>query len=82
MATKSLKAKTGTRTAAQDRPPTLPVEDEGRHTHEVEDFVSRNRDALNESITRSRKEVAEGKCSQKTIDDIIGEGRKRHGRNS
>jgi predicted RNase H-like nuclease (RuvC/YqgF family) len=78
MTTKSMKPKA----AAPGHVPALPVEDDERHTHEVEEFVSRNRDALNESITRSRKEVAEGKFSTKTIDDIIVEGRKRHGRDA
>jgi hypothetical protein len=78
MTTKSLKPKSAT----PAKTPTLPVEDDERHTHDVDEFVSRNRDALDESITRSRKEVASGKVSTKTIDDIVSEGRKRNGRNA
>ncbi len=53
------------------------VEDDERHRDEVDGFLARNRDALNASIRRSRKELAEGKASTKTIDDIISEGRKK-----
>lgn len=64
--------------AASSKP--LPaIEDDERHRDEVDGFLSRNRDALNASIRRSRKELAEGKTSTKTIDDIIAEGRKKRG---
>ncbi len=52
------------------------VEDDERHRDEVDAFITRNRDALNASIRRGRKEVAEGKTSPRTIDDIIAEDRK------
>jgi hypothetical protein len=81
MATKSSKPKSAARLPSTDVH-TLPVEDDERRAHEVDEFVSRNRDALNESITRSRKEVAEGNFSTKTIGDIVVEGRERHGRNT
>ena len=55
------------------------VEDDERHRGEVDAFITRNRDALNAAIRRGRKEVAERKTSTRTIDDIIAEGRKRHG---
>jgi predicted RNase H-like nuclease (RuvC/YqgF family) len=57
----------------------LSVEDDERHSDQVDDYISRNRDALNESIRKSRKELAEGKVSKKSISDIIAEGRRRHG---
>lgn len=53
------------------------VEDDERYRDEVDAFVARNRDALNASIRRGRKEVAEGKMSSRTIEDIIAEGRKK-----
>ncbi len=56
----------------------LPVEDDERHSDQVDDYIARNRDALNASISKSRKELAEGKVSTKSIDDIIAEGRRKH----
>ena len=58
------------------------VEDDERHRGQVDDFISRNREALNSSLRRSRKQVAEGDVSSKTIDDIISEGRKKNGADS
>jgi hypothetical protein len=58
----------------------LPIEDDERHRDQVDGYVARNRDALNESIRRARQEFAEGKISTKSFDDIIAEGRKRHTR--
>ena len=55
------------------------VEDDERHRDEVDDFLSNNRDALNASIKHSREELAKGNISKKSIDDIISEGRKKHG---
>ena len=55
------------------------VEDDERVRDEVDAFITRNRDALNASIQRGRKEVAEGNMPTDTIDDIIAEGRKRFG---
>jgi len=43
------------------------------------EYISRNRDALNESIRRSRQEIANGKISLKSIDQIIADGYRRHG---
>ena len=62
--------------------PILPIEDDERHLGHVDDYVSRNRDALNASIQRSRKEIAEGKVSSKSIETIIAEGHRRHTRGS
>jgi hypothetical protein len=62
--------------------PRLAVEDDERHRDDVDDYISRNRDALNSSIRKSRREIAEGKASLKTINTIIAEGRRRHLRQS
>jgi len=62
---------------ATPRPP-LPVEDDERHRGDADGFLTRNRNALDASIRRSRKEIAEGKISSKTIDDIITDGRRKH----
>jgi hypothetical protein len=60
--------------------PTLPIEDDERHRDEVDAFIVRNRDALNKSLRKSRREVAEGKVSRKNIETIVAEGRARHGK--
>ncbi len=57
----------------------LPAIDDVEGYAEIEAYVARNRDALNASIRKGRKELAEGKISTKSIDDIIAEGRRRHG---
>ena len=63
--------------------PSVPaVEDDERHTGEVDGFVSRNRDALNQSIREARQDVASGTVSKKSIADIVAEGRSRHGRSA
>ncbi|HEY2071420.1 MAG TPA: hypothetical protein VGG48_17815 [Rhizomicrobium sp.] len=54
----------------------LPTEDDAR----TDAFIARNRDALNASIRQARHEVAEGKTSTKSMDDIIAEGLKRRGK--
>jgi predicted RNase H-like nuclease (RuvC/YqgF family) len=85
MSTKATKPKpakiTGGRPSRIERP-ILPIEDDERHSGHVDDYVSRNREALNASIRRSRQEVAEGKVSSKSIETIIAEGRRRHRRGS
>jgi len=58
--------------------PLLPVEDDERHRDDADGFLVGNHDALDASIRRSRKEIAEGKISSKTIEDIITEGRRKH----
>jgi hypothetical protein len=60
----------------------LPVEDDERYLAEVNDYITRNRESLNESIRRSRKELAEGKYSKQSIEEIIAKGHRRHGRNT
>ncbi|MCC7266241.1 MAG: hypothetical protein IT546_02750 [Caulobacteraceae bacterium] len=46
---------------------------------EVDAYIARNRDALNASIRRSRREVAEGIGDPRSIDEIITDGRNRRG---
>lgn len=58
--------------------PAAPVEDDERHTTELNDYVTRNRRALNASLDQARAEFAAGKVSKKSVKDIIAEGRRRH----
>lgn len=74
---KRLKRSPQHKTAAH---PIVPIEDDERHAVDVDDFIARNRDALNESIRQSRKQVSKGKVSRKTIDELIAEGRARNDR--
>lgn len=57
----------------------LAVEDDERYGDEIDAYVARNREALNKSIVNGRKELAAGTISTKSIEDIIAEGRRRHG---
>jgi hypothetical protein len=81
MSIKGTKAK-ARKTGSPDHRAALPIEDDERHAVEVDDYISRNRDTLNTSIQRSRREVAEGKVSSKSIETIIAEGHRRHSRGS
>jgi hypothetical protein len=56
----------------------IPIEDDERYRDQVDDYVTRNRDALNASIKKSRAEIASGKASTKTVSKIIAEARRRH----
>ena len=58
------------------------VEADERHKDDVDAFIARNREALNASIRCSRAEVGKGVQSSRTIDEIIADGRKRHGASS
>jgi hypothetical protein len=58
----------------------LPVEADELAQDDLDDFVARNRDSLNQSIRRSREEVAAGAVASRTIEDIIKDGRLRHRR--
>jgi len=64
---------------SNDAPATLDVGADERHQTDVDAVITRNRDALNASIRISREEVARGLLSTRAIDDIIADGRKRHG---
>jgi len=63
-------------------PADLQIEDDERHGDDVADYIQRNRKALNASIKRSRRELAEGKSSKKTIGEIIAEGKTRYAKKS
>ena len=71
------KAKTAKRSSIP-----LPIEADERHQDQVDGFIARNRDALNDSIRRSRKEVEKDIYSTRSIDDIISDGRRRNKRSS
>jgi len=60
-------------------PPTLDVGADERHQDDVDKVIARNRDALNASIRKGREEMAGGAQATRTINDIIADGRKRHG---
>lgn len=55
----------------------ISIDDDERHAGDVDGYVARNRKALNASIGRSRKEIAKGKFSTKSIGDIVAEGKAR-----
>jgi hypothetical protein len=57
--------------------PDVAIEDDERHADDVGDYIARNRAPLNASIKRSRAEIARGKASKKSIDDIVAERRAR-----
>jgi hypothetical protein len=59
--------------AAKTAAPDIAIEDDERHFDDVGDYIARNRDALNASINKSRAEIAKGKVSSKSVDDIVAE---------
>ncbi len=61
-----------------NKPAPLPIEADERDRDQVDAFVARNREALNRSIRVARREAEEGQLSERTIDDIVADGRKRH----
>ena len=80
MSPKTSKSKTSASAVPRSsvsRKPRLAIEDDERHRDDVDNYISRNRDALNSSIRKSRQEVAEGKVSSKSVDSIIAEGQQR-----
>ena len=80
--TKSKVAKAVGARAQRASKPDISIEDDERYRDHVDGYISRNRDVLNASIRKSRKEIAEGRVSSKSIGEIISEGRRRHGRGS
>jgi hypothetical protein len=52
----------------------IAIEDDERHSGDVDSYIARNRGALNSSIKKSRAEIAKGKTSTKSIENIITEG--------
>lgn len=59
----------------QDFPDLEPDDIRACEEYFADQFIARNRDALNESIRRGREELARGDILSTTIDDIIAEGR-------
>jgi dsDNA-binding SOS-regulon protein len=53
------------------------IEADELHREEIDAFVAKNREALNESIRRSRDEIVQDLHETRSIDQIIGDGRKR-----
>ena len=54
----------------------LPIEDDERHSGEVDDFIGRNREALNDSLRLSREQGV----SEASVADVIAAGRRRRER--
>ncbi len=63
--------------AAKSVGPEVAIEDDERHARDVDSYITRNRNALNASIKQSRAEIAKGRTSTKSIDEIVAEGRAR-----
>jgi hypothetical protein len=57
----------------------LAIESDELHQPEIDAFIARNRDVLNESISKSLDELERGIVSERTIQDIIADGMRRHG---
>jgi hypothetical protein len=66
-----------TNTRGQTTPSSLGIEDDERYVEEADNFITRNRDALNMSIARSRDQLSRGQAAKETIDDVVEEGRAR-----
>jgi hypothetical protein len=49
-----------------------------RERPEVLDYIARNREALDDSISRCEAEFPNGVCSKRSIADVIRDGRRRH----
>ncbi len=49
----------------------LAIESDELHQPEIDAFIARNRDVLNESIRQSLDELERGIVSERTIQDII-----------
>ncbi len=62
--------------------PDLRVEDDERHTAEVDAYIRRNRKALNLSLREARKAVTKGEVSKKDLAAIVAEGRSRRDQSS
>jgi hypothetical protein len=57
----------------------LAIESDALHQPEIDAFIARTRDVLNESIRQSLYDLERGVVSQRTIQDIIADGMPRHG---
>lgn len=56
-----------------------PVESDERHQADVDAFIERNQGPLNDSIRRSRAELAKGVTARRTIGRIIEDARRKRG---
>jgi hypothetical protein len=56
----------------------LQIEADERDRDRVDDFIARNRDALNASLRAVREDTAKGLVSKRSIDDVIAQGRRRN----
>ncbi len=54
------------------------IEADELHQPEIDAFIARNRDVLNESLQRSYDEIARGEFDTRTISQIIAAGKQRH----
>jgi hypothetical protein len=57
----------------------LAIESDELHQPEIDAFIARNREVLNESIRQSLDELDRGIVSKRTIQDIIADGIRQHG---
>jgi hypothetical protein len=55
----------------------LAIEADELHQPEIDAFIERNREVLNESLERSYEEIARGEYATRTIEQIIKEGTER-----
>lgn len=62
--------------ATDERSPDVELDE--RHRGDVDAFIERNRDALNESIRRSREEFARGDYCRLSFAEILDDCRERH----
>jgi hypothetical protein len=53
------------------------VEADERNQGELDSFIAKNRDALNESLERCYAELAEDDLSERSMRDVIEDGKRR-----
>jgi hypothetical protein len=63
--------------SAQDSA-SLQIEADERYRDRVDDFIARNRAALKASLSAVRDDTAKGLVSERSIDDVIAQGRRRN----
>jgi uncharacterized protein (DUF433 family) len=54
------------------------LEDQERYRQRVDEYITRHRDMLNESIRKGREELAAGNLSVRSMDEVIADGRRRN----
>jgi len=65
--------------ANSDFAASLAIESDELHQPEIDAFIARNRDVLNESIRRALDERERGIVSKLSIQDLIADSLRRHG---